>query len=128
LIAYWIGRRGFLARLPGRGGVGAARCEQLFARRGPSTVFIARLLPLARTFVSLPAGHVGVPLVRFIVLTVAGCAIWSTCFVLAGALARAGRGATAHGERGGCRAIKETRPGVGGYAALVEGRGAVPRR
>jgi membrane protein DedA with SNARE-associated domain len=59
----------------------------LLRRRGPSTVFIARLLPLARTFVSLPAGHVGVPLFRFIALTIAGCAIWSAAFVLAGALA-----------------------------------------
>jgi membrane protein DedA with SNARE-associated domain len=90
LIAYWLGRRGVLAKLPGRGGVAVARCEQLFGRRGSSTVFIARLLPLARTFVSLPAGHVGVPLLRFIVLTVAGCAIWSAAFVLAGALAGTG--------------------------------------
>ena len=87
LIAYWLGRRGLLAKLPGRGGVAVARCEQLFARRGLGTVFIARLVPLARTFVSLPAGHFGVPLVRFIVLTIAGCTIWSAAFVLAGALA-----------------------------------------
>jgi membrane protein DedA with SNARE-associated domain len=39
-----------------------ARCEQLFARRGNSTVFIARLLPLARSIVSLPAGYCGVAL------------------------------------------------------------------
>jgi membrane protein DedA with SNARE-associated domain len=53
-------------------------------------VFIARLLPLARTFVSLPAGHFAVPLARFVVLTVAGCALWSAAFVLAGALAGTG--------------------------------------
>ncbi|HEX3561879.1 MAG TPA: DedA family protein [Solirubrobacterales bacterium] len=90
LIAYWLGRRGVLGKLPGRGGAAVSRCEQLFARRGSSTVFIARLLPLARTFVSLPAGHVGVPLRRFIVLTTAGCAIWSVGFVLAGMLAGSG--------------------------------------
>jgi membrane protein DedA with SNARE-associated domain len=87
LLAYWLGRLGVVARLPGRGGAAIARCEQLFECRGLSTVFIARLLPLARTFVSLPAGHVRVPLVRFIVLTIGGCAIWSAAFVLAGALA-----------------------------------------
>jgi membrane protein DedA with SNARE-associated domain len=90
LIAYWLGRRGVLAKLPGRGGAAVARCERLFGRRGSSAVFVARLLPLARTFVSLPAGHVGVPLLRFIVFTIAGCAIWSAAFVLAGALAGTG--------------------------------------
>jgi len=90
LIAYWLGRRGALARLPRRGGRAVARCERLFARRAESTVLIARLLPLARTFVSLPAGHVGVPLLRFVVLTIVGCAIWSAAFVLAGSLAGTG--------------------------------------
>ena len=90
LIAYWLGRQGVLAKLPGRGRGGLARCEQLFARRGDRTVFIARLLPLARSFVSLPAGHFGVSLWRFVLLTIAGCAIWSTAFVLAGSLAGSG--------------------------------------
>lgn len=90
VIAYWLGRSGVLDRLPRRGGVAFARCERLFARRGQSTVFIARLLPLARTFVSLPAGHVRVPFWRFVGLTGAGCAIWSVAFVLAGYLAGTG--------------------------------------
>jgi membrane protein DedA with SNARE-associated domain len=90
LIAYWLGRRGALAKLPGRSAGAVARCEELFARRGDRTVFIARLLPLARSFVSLPAGHFGVSLWRFVVLTIAGCAIWSAAFVLAGSLAGSG--------------------------------------
>jgi membrane protein DedA with SNARE-associated domain len=87
LIAYSVGRSGVLSRLPDRAGPAVARCERLLSRRGTSTVFVARLLPLARTFVSLPAGHARVPLARFIALTVVGCAIWSAAFVLAGALA-----------------------------------------
>ena len=63
------------------------RCQRLFARWGDGTVFVARLLPLARSFVSLPAGHLRVRLSSFVALTVAGCAIWSLAFVLAGALA-----------------------------------------
>jgi membrane protein DedA with SNARE-associated domain len=90
LISYWAGRLGLLRKLPRGGGVAVARCEQLFARRGQSTVFIARLLPLARTFVSLPAGHAGVPFWRFVFLTVAGCAIWSAAFVVTGTLAGTG--------------------------------------
>jgi membrane protein DedA with SNARE-associated domain len=89
-IAYWLGRRGVLTKLPGEGRAVVARCERLFARRGQHTVFIARLLPLARSFVSLPAGHVGVPFRRFVPLTIAGCAIWSAAFVLAGELAGSG--------------------------------------
>jgi membrane protein DedA with SNARE-associated domain len=36
--------------------------------------------------VSLPAGHARVPVARFAVLTMLGCAIWASGFVLAGAL------------------------------------------
>jgi membrane protein DedA with SNARE-associated domain len=50
-------------------------------------VFVARLLPLARTFVSLPAGARRVPLATFVVLTTVGCALWAAAFVLAGLLA-----------------------------------------
>jgi membrane protein DedA with SNARE-associated domain len=98
LIAYWLGRRGLLSTLRGPGAGAVARCERIFGRRGESAVFLARLLPLARTFVSLPAGHAGVPLARFTALTVAGCAIWSTAFVLAGALAGTGWSDLAAGE------------------------------
>jgi membrane protein DedA with SNARE-associated domain len=56
-------------------------------RRGTRAVLIARLLPLARTFVSLPAGARRIPLVRFIVLTAIGCALWATAFTVAGMLA-----------------------------------------
>jgi membrane protein DedA with SNARE-associated domain len=49
-------------------------------------VFIARLLPLARTFVSLPAGARRMPLGRFIALTTAGCALWAAGFILVGLL------------------------------------------
>jgi membrane protein DedA with SNARE-associated domain len=87
LIAYWAGRRGLLRRLPRDGGAIVDRCGQLFERWGDGTVLIARLLPLARSFVSLPAGHLRVGLGRFVLLTVAGCALWAAGFILAGALA-----------------------------------------
>jgi membrane protein DedA with SNARE-associated domain len=86
-IAYWIGRGGVLSGLPRGGGPAIERCERLFERRGQSAVFLARLLPLARTFVSLPAGHVRIPFPRFVGLTLAGCAIWCGGFVVAGDLA-----------------------------------------
>jgi membrane protein DedA with SNARE-associated domain len=89
-LAYWLGRGGLLERLPERGMAAVARCERLFARRGELAVFTARLLPLARTFVSLLAGHAGVPFTRFVPLTVAGCLIWCAGFILAGEMAGAG--------------------------------------
>jgi membrane protein DedA with SNARE-associated domain len=50
-------------------------------------VFIARLLPLARTFVSLPAGARHIRLIPFIALTTIGCALWALALVIAGMLA-----------------------------------------
>lgn len=85
LVAYGAGRSRLLATVE-RGPAAAAlrRCDALFERHGERAVFIARLLPLARTFVSLPAGRAGVPLGRFVVLTTAGCALWSAAFVAIG--------------------------------------------
>jgi membrane protein DedA with SNARE-associated domain len=84
LLAYWLGRRGLLDRLPRGAEEALGRSERLLTHRGQAAVFIARLLPLARTFVLLPAGHARVPVLRFVALTTAGCAIWSAAFVLGG--------------------------------------------
>jgi membrane protein DedA with SNARE-associated domain len=46
-------------------------------------------MPLARTFVSLPAGAMGVPLGSFVALTTLGCAMWAAGFILVGLLAGA---------------------------------------
>jgi membrane protein DedA with SNARE-associated domain len=85
LIAYGVGASGLLSRTAlTRAAV--TRSARVLDRHGSSAVFIARLLPLARTFVSLPAGARRVPLGRFVLLTTAGCALWALAFVLAGAL------------------------------------------
>jgi membrane protein DedA with SNARE-associated domain len=86
LLAYGLGASGLPDRVPGLRGV-LARWESMLDRRGTRAVLIARLLPLARTFVSLPAGARRIPLVRFIVLTAIGCALWATAFTVAGMLA-----------------------------------------
>ncbi len=80
LLLYEAGRRG-RAEILGR------PADKVYRRFGTNAVFLARLLPLARSFVSLPAGRAQVPLGLFVVLTTAGCAIWSALFVLAGATA-----------------------------------------
>ena len=86
LLAYGLGASHALERLgPARRVLD--RWEGLLEHHGTRAVFTARLLPLARTFVSLPAGALGVRLGPFIALTCAGCALWAAGFVLAGMLA-----------------------------------------
>ena len=86
LLAYALGAAHVLQQLPVAGTV-LSRWEGLLERHGTRAVFIARLLPLARTFVSLPAGARRVPLVPFIALTTIGCALWAVGFVLTGVIA-----------------------------------------
>jgi membrane protein DedA with SNARE-associated domain len=58
--------------------------DDWFARYGSATVFFSRMLPLVRTFISLPAGVARMPFWRFTLLTVAGCIPWVTALALIG--------------------------------------------
>ena len=58
------------------------RAERWFERWEDWAVFLGRLTPVIRSFVSIPAGVLEVPFVRYTLLTLAGSAIW--CFGLAG--------------------------------------------
>jgi len=53
-----------------------AWADRWFQRWGAPTVFFARLLPIIRTFISLPAGVARMPFWRFTVLTLLGCIPW----------------------------------------------------
>jgi membrane protein DedA with SNARE-associated domain len=86
LLAYAVGATHLLQRLPVAGEV-LRRWEGLLERHGTRAVFIARLLPLARTFVSLAAGARHIRLIPFIALTTIGCALWALAFILTGMLA-----------------------------------------
>jgi membrane protein DedA with SNARE-associated domain len=59
------------------------RADRWFERWGDWAVFLGRLTPVVRSFISIPAGIVRMPIVRFTVLTFLGSAIW--CFAIAGA-------------------------------------------
>lgn len=59
------------------------RAERWFDRYGMWTVFLGRLVPVVRSFISIPAGWAEVPLAPYTLLTLAGSAIW--CFAFAGA-------------------------------------------
>jgi len=86
VIAYGLGASRLLERLPGASGL-LHRSESVLDRHGKRGVLIARLLPLARTFVSLPAGARRVPLPAFVTMTAAGSAMWAAAFITAGLLA-----------------------------------------
>src|SRR3954470_9898336 len=50
--------------------------DRWFERHGDATVFFSRMLPIIRTFISLPAGVARMPFVRFSLFTLAGCLPW----------------------------------------------------
>src|SRR3954466_4505423 len=50
--------------------------DRWFERHGDATVFFTRMLPIIRTFISLPAGVARMPFWRFSVFTIAGCVPW----------------------------------------------------
>lgn len=57
------------------------RAEWFFNRYGAVTIFVSRLLPVARTFISLPAGVARMPVLKFQLYTFAGSWLW--CWALA---------------------------------------------
>ncbi|HEX4719425.1 MAG TPA: DedA family protein [Thermoleophilaceae bacterium] len=50
--------------------------ENWFDRYGEATVFFTRILPIIRTFISLPAGVARMPFWRFTIFTLLGCIPW----------------------------------------------------
>lgn len=86
-VAYWIGAWGgrpFIAKY-GRFVLldhhDLDRAEHFFQRFGGITVFLARLMPVIRTFIALPAGIAKMPQFRFHLYTFLGS--WPWCFALA---------------------------------------------
>lgn len=60
------------------------RADRWFDKSGGSVVFFARMVPGARSVVSIPAGMLKMPLAKFTVLSAAGSAIWNTLLIGAG--------------------------------------------
>ncbi|HEV2726727.1 MAG TPA: DedA family protein [Solirubrobacterales bacterium] len=58
--------------------------DDFFARYGDATIFFSRMLPIIRTFISLPAGVAKMPFWRFTVLTTVGCIPWVLMLALIG--------------------------------------------
>lgn len=60
------------------------RADRFFQRRGAWAIFLGRMVPVVRTFISLPAGIAEVPVVRFAVLTTLGTLPWTFGLAIAG--------------------------------------------
>jgi membrane protein DedA with SNARE-associated domain len=81
-IAYAVGYYGRIDILEKHGRKVGIRMHHLqtadrwFERHGDATVFFTRMLPIVRTFISLPAGVARMPFWRFTVFTLLGCIPW----------------------------------------------------
>lgn len=86
-LAYWVGIAGGRSLVERYGKYLLIRkrdidmSDRWFARWGGRAVFISRLLPVVRTFISLPAGIARMPFVPFIILSFVGSYPW--CWLLA---------------------------------------------
>ena len=81
------------------------RANAWFDRHGPAAVMIGRLLPVVRTFISLPAGFAAMPPVRFGVYTTLGCIPWTAALGIAGYALGANWQSVANGFHGPTYAI-----------------------
>jgi len=83
VLSYYLGLKGgrpFLqsyGRYIGFSARHLAQAEDWFTRYGEITVFLTRLMPVIRTFISFPAGTAGMNLKRFIIYTFLGSLPWS---------------------------------------------------
>ncbi|HEU0318751.1 MAG TPA: DedA family protein [Solirubrobacteraceae bacterium] len=93
-IAYAVGYFGRIELLEKHGRVlhikptQLRRADSWFARYGDPSIFFSRMLPVIRTFISLPAGVARMPFWRFTTLTVLGCIPWVLALALIGKAVR----------------------------------------
>ena len=62
----------------------ADKADAFFQRWGSATAFFSRLLPVVRTYISLPAGIAKMPFVKFCIYTFLGSFIWSLILAFIG--------------------------------------------
>jgi membrane protein DedA with SNARE-associated domain len=73
-------RGGFLHLTPQR----LERADEWFAQRGDIAVLIGRVTPVVRSFISIPAGVMRMPLDRYLALSLIGSAVWAFALAAAG--------------------------------------------
>lgn len=80
LVIYAIGRNGIHSWLTRVSPRHVEKADRFYAKHGVLSVFLGRMLPVVRTFISLPAGIMEVPPAPFCIWTLAGSLPW--CFAL----------------------------------------------
>ncbi|MEN6412342.1 MAG: DedA family protein [Veillonellales bacterium] len=61
-----------------------ALAQRWFDRYGIAATFFGRLLPVVRTFISLPAGFAKVPFIKFVACTILGSVPWTIALIYGG--------------------------------------------
>jgi membrane protein DedA with SNARE-associated domain len=91
---YYVGRalgprrsHAFLDRLPLVETADVDRTFAWFERHGRSAVFFGRMVPIVRSFISVPAGVVKMPFLQFLLYSAAGSLIWNSLLITLGVLA-----------------------------------------
>jgi membrane protein DedA with SNARE-associated domain len=86
-LGAWLGRnrvRAIVEKLPLMSAEDFDKTEVWFGKHGTKAIFFGRMVPLFRSFISLPAGVERMNPVAFTALTAAGSLIWNSIFVIAG--------------------------------------------
>ena len=65
------------------------RAQGWFKRHGGASVFLGRLVPGVRTFISLPAGFAGMPRAPFLLYSAGGTALWTAALAYSGVVLKA---------------------------------------
>lgn len=91
---YYVGRalgprrsHAFLDRLPLVETADVDKTFAWFERHGRAAVFFGRMVPIVRSFISVPAGVVRMPIAQFLVFTAAGSLIWNSLLIGLGVVA-----------------------------------------
>jgi membrane protein DedA with SNARE-associated domain len=95
IFFYYVGRalgprrsHAFLDRLPLVETEDVDKTFEWFEKHGRAAVFFGRMVPIVRSFISVPAGVVRMPFGQFLLYTAGGSLIWNTLLVTLGWLAR----------------------------------------
>lgn len=90
IVAYWVGAIGGRPLLDRYGRYvlisshDIATADRWFNRFGPPAIFFSRMLPVVRTFISLPAGIARMPFGQFVAYTTLGSLPWTIALIYAG--------------------------------------------
>ena len=60
------------------------KADEWFDTKGNKTVFFCRFIPIVRSLISIPAGMSEMPMLKFLIYTIAGSTIWNTVLIIAG--------------------------------------------